>query len=50
MISEGPGKKLTIYTDEADKFHGKPVYEVLLDILFRKKIIGVSLPGRNPCH
>lgn len=43
MIGKGPGKKLTIYTDEADKFHGKPVYEVLLDIFFKKKIVGVSV-------
>ncbi len=43
MVTKGPGKKLTIYTDEADKFHGKPVYEVLLDILFKKKIMGVSV-------
>ncbi|MDA8162154.1 MAG: DUF190 domain-containing protein [Desulfobacteraceae bacterium] len=43
MVTKGPGKKLTIYTDEADKFHGKPIYEVLLDIFFQKKIIGVSV-------
>lgn len=43
MVTKGPAKKLTIYADEADKFHGKPVYEVLLDILFKKKIMGVSV-------
>ena len=43
MIDKGPAKKLTIYVDEMDKFHGKPVYEVLLDIFFKKKIIGVSV-------
>jgi PII-like signaling protein len=43
MVTEGPAKKLTIYVDETDKFHGKPVYEVLLDIFFKKKIIGVSV-------
>ncbi len=43
MVAKGPGKKLTIYTDETDKFHGKPIYEVLLDIFFKKKIIGVSV-------
>ena len=43
MIDKGPAKKLTIYVDETDKFHGKPVYEVLLDIFFKKKIIGVSV-------
>lgn len=43
MVTKGPAKKLTIYVDEMDKFHGKPVYEVLLDIFFKKKIIGVSV-------
>ena len=43
MVAKGPAKKLTIYVDETDKFHGKPVYEVLLDIFFKKKIIGVSV-------
>jgi len=42
MVTNGPAKKLTIYVDETDKFHGKPVYEVLLDIFFKKKIVGVS--------
>ncbi len=43
MIDKGPAKKLSIYVDETDKFHGKPLYEVLLDIFFKKKIIGVSV-------
>jgi PII-like signaling protein len=43
MVTKGPAKKLTIYVDETDKFHGKPVYEVLLDIFFKKSIIGVSV-------
>lgn len=43
MIDKGPAKKLTIYVDDTDKFHGKPVYEVLLDIFFKKKIMGVSV-------
>lgn len=43
MVTKGPAKKLTIYIDEVDKFHGKPVYEVLLDIFFKKKIMGVSV-------
>ncbi len=43
MIDKGPAKKLTIYVDETGKFHGKPVYEVLLDIFFKKKIVGVSV-------
>ena len=43
MVTKGPAKKLTIYVDEMEKFHGKPVYEVLLDIFFKKKIMGVSV-------
>ena len=43
MVTKGPAKKLTVYLDETDKFHGKPVYEVLLDIFFKKKIMGVSV-------
>jgi PII-like signaling protein len=43
MLTKGPAKKLTIYVDEVDKFRGKPVYEVLLDIFFKKKIMGVSV-------
>ena len=43
MITKGPAKRLNIYIDETDKFHGKPVYEVLLDIFFKNKIIGVSV-------
>jgi len=39
----GPGKKLTVYVDEKDKFHHKPVYEVVIDLLYRKKIVGVSV-------
>jgi len=43
MVTKGSAKKLTIYVDEADKFHGKPVYEILLDIFFKKKVMGVSV-------
>lgn len=43
MVTKGPAKKLSIYVDETDKFGGKPVYEVLLDIFYKKKIIGVSV-------
>jgi PII-like signaling protein len=43
MVTKGPAKKLTVFVDETDKFHGKPVYEVLLDIFFKKKIMGVSV-------
>jgi len=43
MVKSGPAKKLTIFVDEGDKLHGKPVYEVLLDIFFKRKIAGASV-------
>ncbi|MDA8156162.1 MAG: DUF190 domain-containing protein [Actinomycetota bacterium] len=43
MITKGPAKKLTVYVEEADRFGGKPVYEVLIDIFHKKKITGVSV-------
>ena len=43
MVKSGAAKKLTIYLDEADKLHGKPVYEVLLDIFFKRKIAGATV-------
>ena len=43
MVKSGPAKKLTIYVDESEKSHGKPVYEVLMDIFLKKKIAGASV-------
>jgi PII-like signaling protein len=43
MIKSGPAKKLTIYVDENEKVHGKPVYEAVLDILAARKISGASV-------
>jgi uncharacterized protein len=43
MIKNGPAKKLTIYVDETEKVHGKPVYEAVLDILVARKISGASV-------
>ena len=43
MIKSGPAKKLTIYIDETEKLHGKPVYETVLDILVQRKIAGASV-------
>ena len=43
MVKSGPAKKLTIYVDENDKFHGIPVYEVLLDVFYKKKIAGATV-------
>ena len=43
MIRTGPAKKLTVYVDETDKYEGKPVYEVLMDIFYKQRIAGVSV-------
>ena len=43
MLKPGPAKRLIIYVDETDKIHGKPVYEVLLDIFFKRRISGASV-------
>jgi len=43
MLTPGPAKKLTIYLDESERTHGKPVYEVLLDLFFKRKIAGASV-------
>jgi PII-like signaling protein len=43
MVKSGPAKKLTVYVDETDKFGGRPVYEVLMDIFYKGKIAGVSV-------
>lgn len=42
-MKNGPAKKLTIYVDENEKLHGKPVYETILDILAQRKIAGASV-------
>ena len=39
----GPAKKLTIYVDERDKHGHRPVYEAVVDILYRNRILGVSV-------
>ncbi len=43
MVKKGPAKKLSTFVDESDRYGKKPVYEVLIDIFYRKKISGVSV-------
>lgn len=43
MARKGPAKKLTVYVDESDKYKGKPVYEILMNIFYKQKIAGVSV-------
>lgn len=42
-MEKGPVKKLSIYVDETDKYGGKPVYEVLMNLFYKKKIAGASV-------
>ena len=43
MITKRPAKKLSVYLDETDKFGGLPVYEVLLDLFYKRQISGVTV-------
>jgi len=43
MVQKGPAKKLTVYVDESDKYKGRPVYEMLMDLFYKHKIAGVSV-------
>jgi len=43
LVKKGKAKKLSVYVDESDKYGRKPVYEVLIDIFYKKKIAGVSV-------
>jgi uncharacterized protein len=36
-------RKITIYVDETDKLHGKPAYEIVMEICYRNKVSGVSV-------
>jgi len=43
MITQVPAKKLSIYVDESDKYAKKPVYEVLVELFYKRGISGVGL-------
>ncbi|MBF0343125.1 MAG: DUF190 domain-containing protein [Nitrospirae bacterium] len=43
MLKKHPAKKLTIYTNEIDKFGHRPVYEVLIDIFKRRSFACVNV-------
>lgn len=38
-----PARKITIYLDESDKVHGKPIYEAVMEICFMNRAAGVSV-------
>jgi PII-like signaling protein len=43
MVKSGPAKKLCIYVDESYKINGKPAFEAVLAILYRRKVAGASV-------
>ena len=42
-MMRGKGKKLTIYLDESQHWHGKPTVEVLIDRLHHREVRGVTV-------
>jgi PII-like signaling protein len=43
MMIEGPAKWLRIYIGEADRLHGKPLYQVLVEYLRAEGIAGATV-------
>lgn len=43
MVGKGAAQRLTIYVDENDRIGARPVYEVLMDLFYKKRIAGVSV-------
>jgi len=43
MVEKGPARRLTIYVDENDRIGSRPVYEVLMDLFYKRRIAGVSV-------
>ena len=43
MLHSGPAKKLTIFLEEDSTAHGRPVYEAILEVLFKHRAAGASV-------
>jgi PII-like signaling protein len=43
MLETGPGKKMVVYVNETDKYHGVPVYEALLQWLHDHGVAGATV-------
>ena len=43
MKIEGEGKLLRIFVGESDRWHGKPLYEAIVELLRREKFSGVTV-------
>lgn len=42
-MEKGSARKLTIYVDENDMIGSRPVYEVVMDLFYKRRIAGVSV-------
>ena len=43
MKIEGPGKWMRIYIGESDRWHGKPLYQALVELLRREGLAGATV-------
>lgn len=43
MVKSGPAKRLAVYLDESYRKGGRPVYEIIVNLLYDRKIAGVSV-------
>jgi PII-like signaling protein len=43
MKLEGPGKWMRIYIGESDHWHGKPLYQALIELLHHEGIAGATV-------
>jgi len=43
MLKKEKAKKLTIYLDETEQWHGRALYEALIEFLHSHQVAGVSL-------
>jgi uncharacterized protein len=43
MLKSGPGRKLIVTVNETDRWHGRPVYNVLLELFRHKGLAGATV-------
>ena len=43
MTEQRKGRKLSVYVNETDRIHGRPVYEAVMEALSKRKIAGISV-------
>jgi PII-like signaling protein len=54
QIYSRPGKRIRIFVGEAETWHGKPLYQTILDLASQHRIVGVTvqrgIEGFGPEH